>query len=309
MNELPTVVAAVADSANAAPIFRAAAALSRPDAGGRVFAVHAAGSISPALREVLFPYACFGEDEDDIHAEVLRLAHRRISEHLADSAPTRESVRVVMGPARTAIPEVLQSLDTDLVVVGSGARTAGAWPTLGPAGEILRRSHAPVLVLRPRAESDLKLERILVGVDLSAGAANVLLSALEWAHRCGGQVQPVYVLPDAAALDHAGLVEPRGAGRVKKAVNALWTQLESQLEPRFPIAEQLQSLLRPRIVTAGDPAAKLVEIATEAETDLVVVGRCRQTDGSGMGLGRVAEEVVRTAPCHVMVVPSASADG
>jgi nucleotide-binding universal stress UspA family protein len=308
MNELPTVVAAVRDSDNAASIYRAAKALSSPDTGGRAFAVHAVGEVSPSLREVLFPYACFGEDEDDIHAEVLRLAHGRIARHLGEAELPREAIRVVMGDARSAIPALLHSLDSDLVIVGSGERTAGLWPTLGVAGDILRRSHAPVLVLRPLVEPTLTLKRILVGVDLSAGSAHVLLAALEWAYRTGGQVQPVYVLPDASALDHAGLIEPQGAGRLKKAVNQLWTQLESQLKPRFPVAEKLESLLRPRIVTAGDPATKLVELAAAAETDLVVVGRCRDEDGSGMRLGRVAEQVVRVAHCHVMVIPNAAMD-
>ena len=308
MNELPTVVAAVDDSDAATSIYRAAAALSDPTAGGRAFAVHAVGEVPASMREVLFPYACFGEDEDDIYAELIQLSHKRISAHLASVGQAGESLRVVMGAPETAIPEALQSLDTDLIVVGSGTKVGGSWPTLGAAGAIVRRAQSPVLVLRPFSAPELRLEKIIVGIDLSPGSAHVLVTALEWAHRTGGQVQPVYVLPDAAALDHAGIIEPQGVGRLKKAVNQAWTQLESQLEPRFPVAEKLKALLRPRIVTAGDPADKLVEIAADAQTDLVVVGRCRPTEGSGMGLGRVAEAVIRSAHCHVMVVPNAAAD-
>lgn len=311
MSELPTVVAAVADSETAPGTFEIARTLADTAKGGRLFAVHATGEIPPAMAEVLFPYACFGEDEDLLLAELVRTAHKRVSKRLQggpEDDPIGDQLKVVPGAPSTAISDALSRIDSDLLVVGAGAKVGASWPTLGTTGHLLRTSHAPVLVVRDQATASRQLTKILVGVDLSEETVHLLTVALEWAQRTGGQIQPLYVVPDAAGLDHADLVEPRGIGRLKKAVNAKWVQIEGQLDPRFPIAENLKTLLRPRIVTAGEPGHKLVELATEAETDLVIVGRSRGTAGVAGSLGRVAEHVVRHAPCHVMVVPSRGAD-
>ncbi|MFT6399067.1 MAG: nucleotide-binding universal stress UspA family protein [Bradymonadia bacterium] len=311
MSELPTVVAAVADSETAARTFEIAKTLADTASGGRLFAVHATGEIPPAMAEVLFPYACFGEDEDLLRAELVRTAHTRVSARLKDGSEEKigEQLKVVAGDPATAIPEALSGIDSDLLVVGAGSKVGATWPTLGTTGHLLRASHAPVLVVRCTATAPRQLQKILVGVDLSPDTLQVLAVALEWAQRTGGQVQPLYVVPDAAGLDHAELLEPRGnVGRLKKAVTARWTQIEAELDPRYPIAENLKALLRPRIITSGEPGHKLVELAIEAETDLVIVGRSRSNGGIAGALGRVAEYVVRHAPCHVMVVPGVAAD-
>ncbi len=311
MSELPTVVAAVPDSDTAPGTYEMASALADTSKGGRLFAVHATGEIPPSMAQVLFPYACFGEDEDLLRAELIRTAHKRVANRLKKNGseePIGDRLKVVQGDPSVAVSEALSGIDSDLLVVGAGPKVGAAWPSLGTTGHLLRASHAPVLVVRSQPTAPRQLQKILVGIDLSPATLNVLLVSLEWAQRTGGQIQPLYVLPDAAGLDHAELIEPRGVGRLKKAVNAKWMQIESQLDPRFPVAENLKALMRPRIVTSGEPGHKLVELATEAETDLVIVGRSRSKNGIAGGLGRVAEHVVRHAPCHVMVVPDAASD-
>jgi nucleotide-binding universal stress UspA family protein len=52
---------------------------------------------------------------------------------------------------------------------------------------------------------------------------------------------------------------------------------------------------------AGDPADLLVDAARRLEADLVVVGR-RGRDAEPEELGRVSGDVVRRAPCDVLVV-------
>jgi len=63
-----------------------------------------------------------------------------------------------------------------------------------------------------------------------------------------------------------------------------------------------------RLVTAtyvhriGDPADELVSAASELGTDLVVVGRRGGEDGARHEPGSVSADVVRRAPCDVLVV-------
>lgn len=56
---------------------------------------------------------------------------------------------------------------------------------------------------------------------------------------------------------------------------------------------------------SADPAATIVEAATEAGADLVVVGTHGRTGFQRLALGSVAERVLRQAPCPILVVPFA----
>jgi nucleotide-binding universal stress UspA family protein len=56
------------------------------------------------------------------------------------------------------------------------------------------------------------------------------------------------------------------------------------------------------IERVGEPAHELVEAARELGTDLVVVGRRGGTPDGEPIPGSVSAEVVRTAPCDVLVV-------
>jgi nucleotide-binding universal stress UspA family protein len=57
-----------------------------------------------------------------------------------------------------------------------------------------------------------------------------------------------------------------------------------------------------RRATTGDPAAVLIEIAREADADLLIVGRRGSDFVTRTLLGSVAERVVQQAHCDVLVV-------
>jgi hypothetical protein len=59
---------------------------------------------------------------------------------------------------------------------------------------------------------------------------------------------------------------------------------------------------------AGDAANEIARYAREHGVDLIVIGTHGRTGMSRALLGSVAERVIRTAPCPVLVVP-ASASG
>jgi universal stress protein A len=62
---------------------------------------------------------------------------------------------------------------------------------------------------------------------------------------------------------------------------------------------------------SGDPAPEVVRFASEFGCDLIVVGTHGRTGLARAALGSVAEAVVRSAPCPVLVVrrPAAGAPG
>lgn len=61
------------------------------------------------------------------------------------------------------------------------------------------------------------------------------------------------------------------------------------------------------VMAAGSPAAEIVRCAEEREVDLVVMGTHGRGGVKHLLLGSVAEQVIRTAPCPVLVVRSMSA--
>lgn len=62
-----------------------------------------------------------------------------------------------------------------------------------------------------------------------------------------------------------------------------------------------------RLVERGDPAEQIVARARDGEFDFIVMATRGNAGLKRMVLGSVTDEVVRTAPCPVVVVPPRSA--
>jgi nucleotide-binding universal stress UspA family protein len=52
----------------------------------------------------------------------------------------------------------------------------------------------------------------------------------------------------------------------------------------------------------GDPAEELLDAAADVAADLVVIGKRSHNGGARAALGSVSDDVVRRAPCDVLVV-------
>lgn len=78
-------------------------------------------------------------------------------------------------------------------------------------------------------------------------------------------------------------------------------------DARAALADARERLLRRQVAATyvqrvGEPARELVEAARELEADLVVVGSSTGAPPGGSVPGSVGGEVVRSAPCDVLVV-------
>jgi nucleotide-binding universal stress UspA family protein len=77
---------------------------------------------------------------------------------------------------------------------------------------------------------------------------------------------------------------------------AYWRgQLEQirPLNPRIPVRH---------VLLAGSPAEEIIQYASEARADLIVLGTHGRTGLERLLMGSVAEKVLRGAPCSVLVV-------
>lgn len=139
-------------------------------------------------------------------------------------------------------------------------------------------------------------QQILLPLDFSE-QGNHALEYAEWlARMCEATIHLAHVIvnPADAVYEledqlHWVMVE---AAR-KKAAILLEQAANKFLAPRRP---------RRFHVAVGDPFAKLMEIARETRSDLIVMATRGRGTVAHLVLGSVAEKTVRWAPCPVLVV-------
>jgi universal stress protein A len=124
-----------------------------------------------------------------------------------------------------------------------------------------------------------KLERILVPVDFSPGAKKALELALVFAERFQATIDVLHVLASWSNRPHA-------EQQLKELLLPVWSP--SSLKVGLTIEE-------------GEPAEKIVELAEKGGYELIVMSTHGRSGLEHLLMGSVAESVLRTAPCAVLV--------
>ena len=142
-----------------------------------------------------------------------------------------------------------------------------------------------------------RVETILLATDLGPASAAATEQAVELAVRLGARLLVVHVVSQMKGA----IPVPRGRAVEERTHRATTAQAVVQ-RARAAGAEATF------ILWEGDPGDGIVAAAEAEAADIVVVG----THGrSGVGrylLGSVSDEVVRRAPCPVLVVRPSEAD-
>ena len=136
-------------------------------------------------------------------------------------------------------------------------------------------------------------ETILVATDGSAKNKPAVAEALRIGRECGATVHAVFVIESSTLESAAG----SGVG------SDTWTIMQS--EAAAALAHVKAAGAGVTIETAvleGKPAAEILKYATERKIDLIVVGTQGKKGIERLLLGSVAETVIRSAPCRVLVV-------
>ena len=141
-------------------------------------------------------------------------------------------------------------------------------------------------------------KRILVPTDFSETSTAALRQGVELARAFNAGLILIYVGDKAASDVHTEF--PLGLDA--SLVDAMRERLLKVLTP----VEQTQ--LRPELViVAGSPAHEIVRAAADREVDLIVMGTHGRGGVTHMVLGSVAEKVIRTAPCPVLIMRTSAA--
>jgi nucleotide-binding universal stress UspA family protein len=193
-----------------------------------------------------------------------------------------------------AIVWAAEEVRADVIVIATRGRSALARFLLGSVAERVAQ-YAPCSVLAARPLRGSALDRVLVGVDGSAGAASAV-SLVEH-----------LPLPSNCDVRLADFVIPAGFGFMPVLGDALDSLRAGEQERARRNLEETAAALAAagRTVSTelreGDPATGLIDLAAETGTDLVTVGARGDREADRFLIGSVSARVLRHAPCSVLV--------
>ena len=135
--------------------------------------------------------------------------------------------------------------------------------------------------------------KILVATDGSEMNRAAVEEALRIGRACGSQVHAVYVA-DTGTLE---------TGPADMMVGDAWDIVQNEAEKVLGrVREGAGGVLTETKVLNGKPAEEIVKYAREQSIDLIVIGTQGKRGMARLLLGSVAENVIRSAPCKVLVV-------
>jgi universal stress protein A len=144
------------------------------------------------------------------------------------------------------------------------------------------------------------ITQILVPTDFSETADAALDYATMLATRLGASLRLVHVFDDPYV---AGIYTPEVYVPMPPDVRErILTDIRRQLADRLPHTPDIK---RTSDILEGAPAEMIVDDARRQGVDLIVMGTHGRRGLSHVLLGSVAERVLRTAPCPVLVARGA----
>jgi nucleotide-binding universal stress UspA family protein len=194
-------------------------------------------------------------------------------------------VAIDSGSAQTGILSQAEQAGAGVVVIGPGT----------VADRVARYAPCPVLIARLSAHGG-----VLGATDFSDPFLPAIEAAAAEASRRGVGLRLIHCVDAAEPI---ALGSPAVAARVLPALplNVI-EELENDARQRLRTSLARFGVSGDCLIARGRAAVAIVEAAREVPTELVVIGIRRRSKLSRLLLGSVAEAVLNTAPCSVLVV-------
>ena len=199
---------------------------------------------------------------------------------LCEGSPAEETMRVA------------KDHSADLVVIGTHGRSGFDRLIFGSTTEnLLRKITCPVLIVHSserefiqHGSDEIKLDRILVGIDFSSCANQAFDYALDLSEQYKAKLKVVYVNENAN--------EPETVSSEK---------LKQNIAVKLPPGTNPKVEIEPVVLT-GKPNKELVKFAAENDVDLIVIGAHNLGLLRSLFFGSEAEKIIRSAPCPVLSI-------
>jgi nucleotide-binding universal stress UspA family protein len=257
----------------------------------RTFARVSGGAIT------LFRACAEGELVDQIQAELARIADELASDDV------RVRVVVEYGHPADKILAQVRAQNADMLVMRTHGRSGIERLVLGSVAQrVITRCQVPMVLVRPGGRRMDQVRKILVPVDGSPGSAFALGTAIQLARSSGAAVELLEVVVPTSSYAYAG-----SAWADPAYVDLTWD--EEALAGATAYVDGLRARLLERLPTVGGEAVlgsnvadTIVERATKQGANLIVMSSHTLTGVARAILGSVADAVVRTADCPVLVL-------
>ena len=217
-------------------------------------------------------------------------------QHLVQESGCAEKVQVGILFGERVWP-LLQEFATnngiDLIVLGTHGRTAAKKRLLGPvAEEIFRLAERPILTVGPRSEKPegeaAPFRRIVYATNFKPHAERAASIAYALERERGAKLTVLHVVEepvDTPKSTHK-IVEEFMIQRMKRGIP---TVCVGKCEPVFQ-------------VRFGEPADQILQLASEEDSDLIVLGMRSGIPAAGHLPSAVAYKLACQAPCPVLTV-------
>jgi nucleotide-binding universal stress UspA family protein len=234
-----------------------------------------------------WPQRATAETLDLIAAErAASIALTDRTREITGRGPDACSIVITNGSPIAGILGAAKAARADVLVVGPDRSDVAL-----VAERVARHAPCPVLIARPAPETGV----VIAGTDLSDPSLTAVDVAAEAARVRQGPLTIMHVVesphgPTSRLYRLLGQTPPRP----KSEIPETRAELQRRLKDRGTNAEV--------VVVEGEPASALLRLATARVAELVVIGTRGWSEDADIPLGSVAEIVVRSATCSVLVV-------
>ena len=237
---------------------------------------------------------------DVIVATAKEGAEKRFRELTASFAPSKVQTEIRVGLPVEQISLVANECGADLVVVGKHGQRSGIWSRIGSTAEkLLGSSTIPILLTPKIPEGPPKNVLLALEDPEDISRAGPWLRYL--ANRFSANITALHVVSSAIL---GGILSAESSGPDGLHPDAATLKDEIR-ESADPWKRELASAgIGPATteVTFGEPGQEILFAATRLRSDLIVIGRSGGGRTRRALLGSVTSEVLRDAPCPVLVI-------
>jgi nucleotide-binding universal stress UspA family protein len=208
-------------------------------------------------------------------------------------------------PPFDEICRLAQKIPSDLIVMPTHGYTGLKHVFLGSTAErVVQHSPCPVFVARPtRRKSETgrtpTAHTILVPVDFSGCSRGGLRYAIDFANKFGARI----ILLHATYLGYIYSSEGSAIYDVPALQKAARKNAERQMRDLVRTVNSGRVKFE-TVLTSSSPVLDICSFAKDHDVDLIITSTHGLTGLKHVLIGSITEQVVRHAPCSVLVVPS-----
>jgi nucleotide-binding universal stress UspA family protein len=240
--------------------------------------------------------------EPELDKSVIKKLNALAREHGISSAICHV---LVGGPVFDEICRLAQKIPADLIMMPTHGRSGLKHVFLGSTAErIVQHSPCPVLVTRAgglhsKNGSPVTVKTILVPVDFSDCSRKALEYAIGFVNGFGARL----ILLHATWLGYIYSSEGTAIYDVRGLQKVARENAERQMRNLVRAVDFGRTKIE-TVFTEGSPVIDICDFAKDHDVDLIITSTHGLTGLEHVLIGSIAEQVVRRAPCGVLVVPS-----